>query len=109
LAFSYWTNKPWFLTKGKFAALLITPSTWGSQLDGDLYQHHAATSNGEHLILMIDTAAGTQEKCLVIVIEFQSCFPRICGFIRDAVATGHEVLPWMIVVVEVFVRTRLLA
>jgi hypothetical protein len=39
LAFSYWTIKPWFLTEGKFAAILIIPSSWGSQLDGDLHQH----------------------------------------------------------------------
>jgi hypothetical protein len=26
LAFSYWTDKPWFLTVGKLAAVLITPS-----------------------------------------------------------------------------------
>jgi hypothetical protein len=45
LAFSYWTDKPWFLTDGKFAAVLIIPSSWGSQLDGDLHQHCAATSN----------------------------------------------------------------
>jgi hypothetical protein len=38
LTFS-WTNKPWFLTEGKFAAILIIPSSWGSQLDGDLHQH----------------------------------------------------------------------
>jgi hypothetical protein len=39
LAFSYWTIKPWFLTEGKFAAILIIPSSWGPQLDGDLHQH----------------------------------------------------------------------
>jgi hypothetical protein len=33
LAF-FWTNKPWFLTEGKFATVLIIPSSWGSQLDG---------------------------------------------------------------------------
>jgi hypothetical protein len=38
LVFS-WTDKPWFLTEGKFAAILIIPSSWGSQLDGDLHQH----------------------------------------------------------------------
>jgi hypothetical protein len=27
--------KPWFLTEGKFAAELIIPSSWGSQLDGE--------------------------------------------------------------------------
>jgi hypothetical protein len=43
LAFS-WTDKPWFLTEGKFATVLIIPSSWGSQLDGDLHQHRAASS-----------------------------------------------------------------
>jgi hypothetical protein len=33
LAFS-WTNKPWFLTNGKFATVLIIHSSWGSQLGG---------------------------------------------------------------------------
>jgi hypothetical protein len=45
LAFSYWTIKPWFLIEGKFVALLIIPSSWGSQLDDDLHQHRAAISN----------------------------------------------------------------
>jgi hypothetical protein len=35
LAFS-WTDKPWFLTERKFAAVLIIPSSWGSQLDGEI-------------------------------------------------------------------------
>jgi hypothetical protein len=43
LAFSYWTDKPWFLTEGKFATVLIIPSSWASQLDGDLHQHRAAS------------------------------------------------------------------
>jgi hypothetical protein len=34
LAFSYWINKPRFLTEGKFATVLIIPSCWGSQLGG---------------------------------------------------------------------------
>jgi hypothetical protein len=33
LAFS-WIDKPWFLTEGKFATVLIIPSSWGSQLGG---------------------------------------------------------------------------
>jgi hypothetical protein len=37
LAFSYWIDKPWFLTEGKLIAMLIIPSSWGSQLDGDLH------------------------------------------------------------------------
>jgi hypothetical protein len=32
-------DKPWFLTEGKLAAILIKPSSWGSQLDGDLHYH----------------------------------------------------------------------
>jgi hypothetical protein len=39
LAFPVRIDKPWFLTEGKFAAVLIIPSSWGSQLDGDLYKY----------------------------------------------------------------------
>jgi hypothetical protein len=35
LAFS-WTDKSWFLTEGKLPAVLIIPSSWGSQLDGEI-------------------------------------------------------------------------
>jgi hypothetical protein len=31
LAFSYWFDKPWFLTEGRLATMLIIPSSWGSQ------------------------------------------------------------------------------
>jgi hypothetical protein len=34
LAFSYWIDKPKFLTEGKFSSVLIIPSSWGSQLGG---------------------------------------------------------------------------
>jgi hypothetical protein len=44
LAFSYWIDKHWLLTEGKFATMLIIPSSWGSQLDSDLHQHCAASS-----------------------------------------------------------------
>jgi hypothetical protein len=33
LAFS-WTDKPSYLTEGKFSTVLIIPSSWGSQLGG---------------------------------------------------------------------------
>jgi hypothetical protein len=36
LAFSYWFDKPQFLTEGKLATVLIIPSSWGSQLGGYL-------------------------------------------------------------------------
>jgi hypothetical protein len=42
LAFSYRFDKPWFLTEGKLAAVLIIPSSWGSQLGGHLHQHRTA-------------------------------------------------------------------
>jgi hypothetical protein len=45
LAFSYWIDKPWFLTEGKLITVLIIPSSWGSQLDGDLHQHTATNKN----------------------------------------------------------------
>jgi hypothetical protein len=39
LAFSYWFDKPWFLTEEKLAVVLIIPSSWGSQLGVHLHQH----------------------------------------------------------------------
>jgi hypothetical protein len=39
LAFSYWFDKPWFHNWGKLAAVLLMPSSWGSQL-GALTPHH---------------------------------------------------------------------
>jgi hypothetical protein len=32
VSFSHWSIKPWFHTEGKLTAMLITPSSWGSQL-----------------------------------------------------------------------------
>jgi hypothetical protein len=39
LAFSYWFDKPWFHNWEKLAAVLLIPSSWGSQL-GALTPHH---------------------------------------------------------------------
>jgi hypothetical protein len=36
LAFSYWFDKPRFLTEGRLGTVLIIPSSWGSQLGGYL-------------------------------------------------------------------------
>jgi hypothetical protein len=46
LAFSYWFDKPWFFTEGKLAAVLIIPSSWGSQLGDHLHQHRTAITEG---------------------------------------------------------------
>jgi hypothetical protein len=37
LAFSYWIDNLGFLLREKLAAVLIIPSSWGFQLDGDLH------------------------------------------------------------------------
>jgi hypothetical protein len=42
LAFSYWFDKPWFLTERKLVDVLIIPSSWGSQLGGHLHQYRTA-------------------------------------------------------------------
>jgi hypothetical protein len=47
LAFSYWFDKPWFLTEGKLATVLIIPSSWGSQLGG--YLPASDTAATDHL------------------------------------------------------------
>jgi hypothetical protein len=36
-SFSYWFDKPWLHTEGRLAAVLIIPSSWGSQLGGHLH------------------------------------------------------------------------
>jgi hypothetical protein len=36
-SFSYWFDKPWFHTEERLAAVLIIPSSWGSQLGGHLH------------------------------------------------------------------------
>jgi hypothetical protein len=36
-SFSYWFDKPWFHTEGRLGAVLIIPSSWGSQLGGHLH------------------------------------------------------------------------
>jgi hypothetical protein len=63
LAFSYWFDKPRFLTEGKFAAVLIIPSCWGSQLDGDLHQHRAATSRVPNWVVICQHQSSTPPSC----------------------------------------------
>jgi hypothetical protein len=42
IGFFFDTIKPWFLTEGKFATVLIIPSYWGSELGGYLPASHFA-------------------------------------------------------------------
>jgi hypothetical protein len=51
------TIKPWFLTEGKFASVLIIPSSWGSQLGGylpasgdSLFPHEGASDIPWHRV-----------------------------------------------------------
>jgi hypothetical protein len=72
LAFSYWIDKPWFLTKGKLATVLIIPSSWGSQLGGyparisRLLTHHAGGKHGdeEDLRWRFPSPVGCREELL---------------------------------------------
>jgi hypothetical protein len=51
LAFSWIRLNLGFLLREKLAAVLIIPSSWGSQLDGDLHQNtvlHQSPYNGNH-------------------------------------------------------------
>jgi hypothetical protein len=45
-----------FLLREKLAVVLIIPSSWGSQLDGDLHHQHRAASR-----LLSGTVAGEKE------------------------------------------------
>jgi hypothetical protein len=60
LAFSYWFDKLWFLTKGKLAAVLIIPSSWSSQLGGHLHQHCTAIK------LFSGAVAGEERRLLQV-------------------------------------------
>jgi hypothetical protein len=42
LAFSYWFDKPRFLTEGRLATVLIIPSSWGSQLGASNWHHQSS-------------------------------------------------------------------
>jgi hypothetical protein len=62
LAFS-WTDKPWFLTEGKLAVVLIKPSSWGSQLDGDLYHHTLPQHEHGGQIIKITVGQDASARC----------------------------------------------
>jgi hypothetical protein len=75
LDFSYGTDKPWFLTVGKFVTVLIIPSSWGSQLDGDLHQHRAAPNN--HFLAPLSGKKKTSARGVLHahpLLYFKFCF-----------------------------------
>jgi hypothetical protein len=45
LAFSYWTDKPWFLTEGKLAAIFIKPSLGVSNWPAIYFINYTPTSS----------------------------------------------------------------
>jgi hypothetical protein len=67
LAFSYWFDNPWFLTEGKLAAVLIIPSSWGSQLGSHLHQHHTAIN----VLGLVDEGPSSQLPNFKAKKEFQ--------------------------------------
>jgi hypothetical protein len=75
-SFSYWFDKPWFHTEGRLAAVLIIPSSWGSQLGGHL-----------HVIKQFSGAiAGIEEEEAPTSTTHQQFFWRRCrgerGFLQ---------------------------
>jgi hypothetical protein len=58
LAFSYWFDKPRFLTEGRLATVLIISSSWGSQLGGylpasSIYSESLIKTTYQHLLLLV--------------------------------------------------------
>jgi hypothetical protein len=50
-------DKPWFLTEGKLAVVLIIPSSWGSQLIGNFHHHHQS-----HQAIFLAPLPGIEEE-----------------------------------------------
>jgi hypothetical protein len=48
LAFSYWIDKPRFLTEGKLSTVLVIPSSWGSQLGGHPARINPSSADTSH-------------------------------------------------------------
>jgi hypothetical protein len=69
--------KPWFLTEGKFATVLIIPSSWGSQLDGENYINTVPHQSPQILFFVITyLLEDEQELSLAMLI----CCKRIYNF-----------------------------
>jgi hypothetical protein len=69
LAFSYWINKPWFLTEGKLATVLIIPTSWGSQLGGHPTR---IKHNLESVVIAHEIIQG-----LVFKIDYEKAYDKV--------------------------------
>jgi hypothetical protein len=85
--------KPWFLTEGKLAAVLIKPSSWGSQLDGDLHYHSPPQQGPKELVELMEQLDELEHKrfiqesispwgTLVIFVDKRDGGRRMCGDYR---------------------------
>jgi hypothetical protein len=72
LAFSYWFDKPQFLTEGRLATVLIIPSSWGSQLGGHLHASSIFLGNvaGEKEDFCKGSLARTSFTSLIVLLYF---------------------------------------
>jgi hypothetical protein len=82
LAFSYWFDKPRFLTEGRLATVLIIPSSWGSQLGG--YLPASSTFSGAVAREKEDFYKGSLARTIFyFVIVFFTLFFACIFFIRN--------------------------
>jgi hypothetical protein len=70
LAFSYWFDKPQFLTEGRLATVLIIPSSWGSQLGS--YLPASSTFSGAVAGEKEDFCKGSLARTILTLFLF--CF-----------------------------------
>jgi hypothetical protein len=72
-SFSYWFDKPWFHTEGRLAAVLIIPSSWGSQLGRHLHaikQFFWRHCQGERGFLQWEPLASNLLLCYCFVLFY---------------------------------------
>jgi hypothetical protein len=73
LTFSYWFDKPWFHNWAKLAAVLLIPSSWGSQL-GALTPHHQAffwrRCRGERIFLQGESLTLNLLLCFYFALSY---------------------------------------
>jgi hypothetical protein len=69
-------NKPWFHTEGRLAAVIIIPSSWGSQLGGHLHaikQFLWRHCRGERGILQGESLVSNQLLCYCFALFIFAC------------------------------------